>query len=98
MKDLEAQIQPRSDTPVNRDFAPIAYYFDVALWSRRFNRSYRQVFSLVAAVPFRSVAGATALRIFGAHRGVSLDTAQGHAIAVLRRLLRRRNRIHPHGS
>jgi spermidine synthase len=65
MMDLDSQIQPRADTPVNHDFAPIAYYFDVALWSRRFNSSYRQVFRLVAAVPFRSLAGATALVFLG---------------------------------
>ena len=31
--DLEQQIEPGAATPVNRDFAPIAYYFDVVLWS-----------------------------------------------------------------
>ncbi|MGA9627130.1 MAG: fused MFS/spermidine synthase, partial [Bryobacteraceae bacterium] len=33
MADLDRQIEPRPETPVNRDFAPVAYYFDVALWS-----------------------------------------------------------------
>jgi spermidine synthase len=36
MRDLEEQIRPQPATPVNRDFAPVAYYFDMALWSTRF--------------------------------------------------------------
>jgi spermidine synthase len=52
MLDLEKQLRPRDDTPVNRDFAPIAYYFDVALWSTQFNQSYRRVFESVARVNF----------------------------------------------
>ncbi len=61
MADLEAQIRPRSNTPVNRDFAPIAYYFDVALWSGRFQHSYRQVFRDLAGVRFRSLAAVTVM-------------------------------------
>ena len=58
MADLERQIQPRPETPVNRDFAPVAYYFDVALWSSRFNHGYRGVFRAMAGVDFRWLAGA----------------------------------------
>lgn len=61
MLDLGLALRPRLDTPVNRDFAPIAYYFDVALWSRRFNSNYRQVFQLVAGVRFGSAALGTGL-------------------------------------
>ncbi len=46
--DLEQKIQPRPDTPVNRDLAPIAYYFDVALWSTQFNREYQYIFDSIA--------------------------------------------------
>lgn len=56
MLDLEIQIRPREGTPVNRDFAPIAYYFDVALWSKRFNQNYRQLFRSVAGARFSSLA------------------------------------------
>ncbi|MBZ5515885.1 MAG: fused MFS/spermidine synthase [Acidobacteriia bacterium] len=52
MLDLEQQITPRFDTPVNRDFAPIAYYFDVALWSSRFRTASRRWFHRLADVPF----------------------------------------------
>ena len=52
MLDLDLQIRPEVDTPVNRDFAPIAYYFDVALWSKRFSPGYARVFQSVAGVGF----------------------------------------------
>jgi spermidine synthase len=57
MSDLDRQIQPRPETPVNRDFAPVAYYFDVALWSSRFNHGYRDLFGAMAGVDFRWLAG-----------------------------------------
>ena len=52
MLDLDLQIRPQAGTPVNRDFAPIAYYFDVALWSKRFAPGYRHVFRSIAEVRF----------------------------------------------
>jgi spermidine synthase len=58
MADLDRQIEPRPLTPVNRDFAPVAYYFDVALWSSRFNHGYRDLFRAMAGVDFRWLAGA----------------------------------------
>jgi spermidine synthase len=58
MADLERQIEPRPETPVNRDFAPVAYYFDVALWSSRFSHGYRDLFRAMAGVDFRCLAGA----------------------------------------
>ena len=58
MADLDRQIAPRPETPVNRDFAPVAYYFDVALWSSRFNHGYRDLFRAMAGVDFRWLAGA----------------------------------------
>jgi spermidine synthase len=65
MLDLESQIRPQADTRTNRDFAPIAYYFDVALWSTRFNRAYRRVFQTMAAVRFGPLATALALGFLG---------------------------------
>ena len=59
MRDLESQIRPRPETPLNRDFAPIAYYFDVALWSTQFNRAHRELFRTLAGLKFAwLVAGA----------------------------------------
>jgi spermidine synthase len=70
MLDLERQIEPQTDTPINQDLAPIAYYFDVALWSAQFNRSYRQIFDLISRISFRRVAGWTALLFFAAAAAV----------------------------
>jgi len=63
--DLESQIRPDADTRTDRDFAPVAYYFDVALWSTRFNTAYRRVFQTMAAVRFVSVTLTLALVLFG---------------------------------
>jgi spermidine synthase len=50
--DLGENIRPLPDTPINRDLAPIAYYFDVELWSTQFNREYQHVFESVARIQF----------------------------------------------
>ncbi|MGD0200570.1 MAG: fused MFS/spermidine synthase [Bryobacteraceae bacterium] len=50
--DLEAQIRPEARTPVNRDFAPVAYYFGTTLWSAQFSHAYRQWFDLAAGMGF----------------------------------------------
>jgi spermidine synthase len=60
MADLDAQIRPGPEgtpsTPVNRDFAPVAYYFDIALWSSQFNPGYRRLFRAMAGVSFGAMA------------------------------------------
>jgi spermidine synthase len=60
MADLDRQIRPGPEgtpsTPVNRDFAPVAYYFDIALWSSQFNQGYRRVFRAMAGISFGAVA------------------------------------------
>jgi len=50
--DLNDSIRPLADTPINRDLAPIAYYFDVELWSTQFNREYQRIFESVARIRF----------------------------------------------
>jgi spermidine synthase len=52
MRDLEAQFQGTGRTAVNRDFAPIAYYLDVAFWSSQFHPGSRGVFDFLAGIPF----------------------------------------------
>ena len=64
MLDLQTQIQPQPSTRANRDFAPIAYYFDVALWSTRFNHAYRRIFQSLAAVRLGSLVGDLGLASF----------------------------------
>ena len=66
MSQMAEQIRPRPETPVNRDFAPIAYYFDIALWSTQFNERYREAFASMARIKFRWIlAGLTALLVSG---------------------------------
>ena len=60
LADLEAQLKPDAATPVNRDFAPVAYYFDVALWSSQFNQGYRRLFHTLAGVSWGAVAASLA--------------------------------------
>jgi len=84
MADLDLQIRPLAGTPVNRDFAPVAYYFDGVLWSKRFNRSYRQVFQSAASLPFRSVtiaAGLLLLAIAGTIRWLSKEDQRSRSSA-----------------
>ena len=64
MLDLQTQIQPQPDSRTNRDFAPIAYYFDVALWSTRFNRAYRRVFQDLAVLRLGPLLGAVGFVLF----------------------------------
>jgi spermidine synthase len=61
MLDLELQIEPQAATPINRDFTPIAYYFDVVLWSSRFHSHWRALLESLAGLRFGAVAGAVAL-------------------------------------
>ena len=64
MMDLELQIEPRPGTPINRDFAPIAYYFDVALWSAQFHQTSARWFESLAQVKFGRVMGFVTLVLF----------------------------------
>ncbi|MGB7593288.1 MAG: fused MFS/spermidine synthase, partial [Terriglobia bacterium] len=65
MLDLQLQIEPQPATPINRDFTPIAYYFDVVLWSSRFHSHWRELLESLARLRFGAVAGAVALGVFG---------------------------------
>jgi len=42
-------------TPVNRDFDPIAYYFDVVLWSAQFKLAYSRWFRAAAGLRFAPI-------------------------------------------
>jgi spermidine synthase len=60
MQDLQSSLHAKTDIPLNRDFTPVAYYFNVALWSTRFHAAYRQVFHTIAGVGFNWLLAATA--------------------------------------
>jgi spermidine synthase len=53
MVDLEKQFQR---SPVNHDFAPIAYYLDVALWTSQFHPGSHGPLGWLAGIPYRSLA------------------------------------------
>jgi spermidine synthase len=60
-EDLLAQIEPTSQTPLNTDSAPIAYYYNSVLWSTRFQESYRRLLHRVGSFRFLHVIIAVAL-------------------------------------
>jgi spermidine synthase len=57
MEQVRDQLEPLATTPVNRDFSPIAYYFDVELWSAQFKPAYAVWLRAAAHVDFRIVLG-----------------------------------------
>jgi spermidine synthase len=65
MRELDEQSKPTASTPINRDFAPIAYYFDTTLWAAEFNPRWRRVFGAVARVPFSQVSTWLAVALLG---------------------------------
>jgi spermidine synthase len=67
MEQVETDLAPRATTPVNRDFTPVAYAFDVVLWSAQFKSSYAARFDtwfrLAERVPFGKIAGGLGLTL-----------------------------------
>jgi spermidine synthase len=55
MEQVREQLRPLTSTPVNRDFEPIAYYFDVVLWSAQFKLGYSRWFRAAAHIAFTNV-------------------------------------------
>ena len=74
MSDLESQIRPDPATPINHDFAPIAYYFDIALWSSRFSSAYRSAFHAMAGVDFGALAIGLGLLLLSLVVGTQFST------------------------
>ena len=60
MEQVESDLAPRATTPVNRDFTPVAYAFDVVLWSAQFKSSvaarFDTWFRWAERVPFGKIA------------------------------------------
>jgi spermidine synthase len=55
MAQVRALLQPLPTTPVNLDFEPIAYYFDVVLWSAQFKWGYSRRFRAAAHMSFMPI-------------------------------------------
>ena len=73
MEEMEQVLHREAATPVNSDFAPVAYYFGVALWSTQFNHAYRVWFEKLSPVPFGMLLAALALAALLALGGVRLQ-------------------------
>jgi spermidine synthase len=58
MAQVDEQLRPLASTPVNRDFAPIAYYFDIVLWSTQFKQGQSNWFRGAARIGFPRVVAA----------------------------------------
>jgi len=65
MHDLRAQIEPLLSTPVNHDFAPVAYYFDVALWSAPFGHATGHWIKALGRLRFNRILAGVALVLAG---------------------------------
>jgi spermidine synthase len=59
MAQVRDQLQPQATTQVNRDFSPIAYYFNVVLWSAQFKPSYAGWLQTAGHVNFAIILGTT---------------------------------------
>ena len=64
MAEVRDQLQPTATTPVNRDFAPIAYYFNTVLWSAQFNPDYAGWLRSAGHVSFTAVLRAVLITLF----------------------------------
>jgi spermidine synthase len=69
MQQVEIDLTPSATTPVNRDFTPIAYAFDVVLWSAQFKSRYAEWFRWTEHIDFRRVASAA---IFALLAGIAV--------------------------
>ena len=55
MAQVREQLRPLASTPVNRDFAPIAYYFDIVLWGTEFHAGPAHWFQDAARLGFSRI-------------------------------------------
>jgi spermidine synthase len=55
MEQVHEQLRPQPATPVNRDFTPVAYYFNIVLWSTQFNTGWSCWFRTAAQIPFTNL-------------------------------------------
>jgi len=55
MQQVDVLLRPLPTTPVNRDFAPVAYSFDVLLWSSQFGHAYSEWFRWASQFAYRYV-------------------------------------------
>jgi spermidine synthase len=77
MAQVRQLLQPVPRTPINRDFEPIAYYFNVVLWSSQFKLGYSNWFRKAARVGFATIInGALVILLLGAVLGSYLPARE----------------------
>ncbi len=64
MESLAAALEPRADTPINRDFAPVAYYFGVVLWTKQHGQTASEWMQRLAGAGLGTFIGAAVLGAF----------------------------------
>ncbi len=57
MEQVRDELQPLPATQINRDFSPIAYYFNTVLWSAQFNPLYADWLRSAGRVPYSNLLG-----------------------------------------
>jgi spermidine synthase len=55
MEQVRDELQPLATTPINRDFSPIAYYFNTVLWSAQFTPAYADWLHSAGRVRFSDI-------------------------------------------
>jgi spermidine synthase len=80
MAQIREQLRPLASTPVNRDFEPIAYYFDMVSWSTQFKSGYSNWFRAAAHIRFTDLMDATLIVLpFAAAIPAFAGTREKHA-------------------
>jgi spermidine synthase len=64
MEQARGELLPLAATQVNRDFSPIAYYFNTVLWSAQFKPDYANWLRSAARVSFNAVLAGTLIVLF----------------------------------
>jgi spermidine synthase len=80
VRELEEETRPNARTPVNRDFSPIAYYFDTTLWAEQFGQNYRRAFDAAARVPFGWIAAGLLLALVAAAEATGVRGVHASAL------------------
>jgi len=64
MQDLQKALAPNPYTSINKDFAPIAYFYDTVLWSTQFIPQLRKFFENLTGISFPKFAILIILPVF----------------------------------
>lgn len=89
--ELEAQIAPRPETALNRDFSPLAYYLNVAHWTTQFGEGSSRWLRDLARVEYGRLAAAVCLALlamstllcFGISPSRRPSSAAGFCVAAM---------------